>query len=263
MNTPRNEPANNRNPITMGLADIHIHSSYSDGLGTPAEILDYVEGQTELSVIAIVDHDEIAGSHATHELAARRNSRVEVVVGMEVTTLEGHLLALFIEQPVPSLRPLEHTIENVHAQGGLCIVPHPMSWATRSIGRFALERILRRHRDRVYFDALEAVNATLAGRVAAKAAARLNAKRLHLPEVGGSDAHFVESIGSGYTVFEGTTAEDLRRSILAGTVRSGGGQPVRLLQIGLGKVVRQQARGLFVLPLRLLYRTLYSRTPGR
>ncbi len=45
---------------------------------------------------------------------------------MEVTTLEGHLLVLGIDQPVRSLQGLDKTIAQVHEQGGVVIAPHPM-----------------------------------------------------------------------------------------------------------------------------------------
>ena len=53
-------------------------------------------------------------------------SRVEVVVGEEVTTLGGHLLALFIERPIRPYRSLRATIADVHDAGGLAIPAHPL-----------------------------------------------------------------------------------------------------------------------------------------
>ena len=46
----------------LGKADFHIHSNFSDGKPTPAEILDYIEEFTDLNVIAITDHDTIDGA---------------------------------------------------------------------------------------------------------------------------------------------------------------------------------------------------------
>ena len=79
-----------------GVADIHIHSSASDGMADIPRILDYAEQKTNLAVIAITDHDEFEGSYQAGELVAKGNYSFEVVLGMEVTTLEGHLLALFL-----------------------------------------------------------------------------------------------------------------------------------------------------------------------
>src|SRR5262245_49814901 len=126
----------------MGKADIHMHTSLSDGLMTIQEILDWVQERTDLDVIAVTDHDDLEGGLRARELARQGGYRFEVIPGTEVTTRAGHLLALFLEAPVRSLRSLEETVEEVRAQDGVCIVPHPLSWLTRSIGEIALNRAM-------------------------------------------------------------------------------------------------------------------------
>src|SRR5688572_25538794 len=88
-------------PAGYSKADLHIHSTYSDGLDTIPQILDYVEQHTDLDMIAIADHDDVRGAHEMRELAARRNSRVRVIMASEITTRQGHLLALFVERDFP------------------------------------------------------------------------------------------------------------------------------------------------------------------
>jgi hypothetical protein len=75
--------------------------------------------------------------------------------------------------------------------------------------------VLRERTDGVYFDAIE-VSGSPAARVSAKKVQRLNREQYHLPEVGSSDAHFPETIGTSKTLFEGSTAQELRAAILAG-----------------------------------------------
>ena len=111
----------------LGKADLHVHTALGDGMASPREILEYVETHTDLDVIAITDHDSLRGAWETRELWAQGSYRFQVVMGMEVTALEGHLLALFIEEPLPSLRPAEEIIAAIHRQGGLCIVPTPLA----------------------------------------------------------------------------------------------------------------------------------------
>src|SRR5579883_2763730 len=90
-----------------GRGDIHIHTTASDGLGSPAEVVACVE-QSGLDLVAVADHDTIAGAMAVRELAVRGGYAFEVIVGIEVTTARGvHLLALFVEEPIPSFRSLE------------------------------------------------------------------------------------------------------------------------------------------------------------
>ena len=245
-----------------GIADLHIHTSFSDGGFSVEELLDYVEKETYLNVIAITDHDEFAGAYRAKELTEKKRYRFDIVLGMEVTTLEGHLLALFIGKPVPSLQSLAHTIEAIHDQGGLCVVPHPMSWLTRSIGQGALDRVARSPSGSPYLDGLEVVNSNLAAQVSYEKSKRLNRHRYKLAETGGSDAHFLSSIGTGYTLFEGSDAADLRQSLLQKLTVAGSSAPVPLSQIGYGQVARQLVRGLALLPVRLAKKTVLRAFQG-
>jgi predicted metal-dependent phosphoesterase TrpH len=238
----------------MGKADLHIHTARGDGMADLPELLDHVQENTDLTVIAVTEHDDLRPGLEAREMCARGGYRFEVVPGAEVTTLEGHLLALYLEEPVESLRPLAETLEAVHRRGGLCIIPHPMSWLTRSIGQRKIERILRDGQDGVYFDGIEVANLSSGARVSIKKARRLNEQRYHLAAVGGSDAHFLAVVGSAYTVFEGQGAEDLRRAILARTTQGVDGHQPSLTEIGLGQVARQQVRGLLVTPRKMGWR---------
>jgi predicted metal-dependent phosphoesterase TrpH len=238
----------------LGKADLHIHTARGDGMADLPELLDHVQENTDLTVIAITEHDDLRPGLEAREMCARGRYRFQVVAGAEVTTLEGHLLALYLEEPVESLRPLAETLEAVHRQGGLCIVPHPMSWLTRSVGQRVIERILRETRDGVYFDGIEVANLSAGARVGVEKARRLNEQRYHLAAVGGSDAHFLAAVGSAYTVFEGQGAEDLRRAILARTTQGVNGRHPGLTEIGLGQVARQQVRGFLVTPRKMGWR---------
>ena len=224
-----------------GAADVHIHSSVGDGMADIPQILDFVEAKTDLDVIAITDHDRIEGGYQARELAAKRGYHFEVVTGMEVTTLEGHLLALFLESPVLSFQSLASTVEAIHTQGGLCIVPHPMSWLTESVNQQSMESILASKEQGVYLDGIETINATIVGRISNRLATRLNEK-YKLAETGGSDAHFLISVGSALTLFPGRSAEELKRSILERTTKAQNGSQVRLRDIGLIQIIKQQRK---------------------
>ncbi|MBI2865224.1 MAG: PHP domain-containing protein [Chloroflexi bacterium] len=233
----------------ISKADLHIHSGVGDGIGSLDEMLEQVGSHTDLAVIAITDHDDIEGGLQAREIAARRNYCFQVVVGIEVTTMDGHLLALFVEKPVRSLQSLNKTVNAVHAQGGLCVVPHPMSWLTRSVGRRALDRLVEGRSPGVYLDGIEIINATVAGRVSNDKARDLNRSTFNLAETGGSDAHFPLHIGSAYTLFPGSTAEDLRRSLenkLTRAERNSVQPPFP----GADELLAQQVRSLIVLPYK-------------
>jgi len=226
----------------MGKADLHIHTSYSDGMMEVPELLDYVEGQTDLDIIGIVDHDDVGGALAAREEWAKGRYRFELVVGVEATALEGHLLALWVEEPVPSLVPLERVVEAVRRQGGLCVAPHPMSWLTRSIGARTLKQFA------ASLDGIEVASRSPAARVSLRRAAALNRRSLRLAELGGSDAHFLSATGSAYTEFEGQTSDDLRRAIVDRKTQAVYGPPIAWHRLGLRDVARQTWRGISATP---------------
>jgi predicted metal-dependent phosphoesterase TrpH len=205
----------------LGRADLHIHSLASDGTSGILEILDHVEHRTDLDVIAITDHERVDAALAARRLAADRGDRVEVVVGEEVSTLGGHLLALFIEEPIRPLRSLRWTIAAVHDQGGLAIPAHPLVPYPLCAQGFVLRRLLRDPDPRVRPDAIEAFNPTTLGRPWHGRVVRF-ADEHGLARVGSSDAHAAEAIGTGWTTFPGRKAEDLRAAILAGTTHHHG-----------------------------------------
>ena len=233
---------------TEGKADLHIHTALGDGMAELPELLDFVEQKTDMDVIAVTDHDDIRGGLKARELWARGHYRFQVIVGAEVTSIQGHVLALFVEEPIPGLRPVEEILETVHRQGGLCVIPHPLAFLTRSIGQRTLKHIAAMGREGVYFDGIEVGNGTFAARMSAGKARWLNRERYHLAEVGGSDAHFLRAVGTAYTLFPGATAQDLRRAILERRTSAATGHHPTLRELGLRQVLRQTWRGFTVTP---------------
>jgi predicted metal-dependent phosphoesterase TrpH len=205
-----------------GKADLHLHTLYSDGTASVGELLDWVEARTDLDLIAITDHERIDGALRARELHAAGAYHFELVIGEEVTTRRGHLLALFVEERIPPLRPLAETVEHIHAAGGLAIAAHPMAPLTPSIGERSL-RTLHGEADRTRrLDGIEVINPSAAGRARHSARLRLNAQHLGLPEIGGSDAHVLEGIGTGWTWFLGTTGDEFRVALASGATQAAG-----------------------------------------
>jgi len=191
-----------------------MHTDCSDGWPAPAALVDHVVANTDLDVIAVTDHDTIEGARRAAERAARL-SRLQVVVGEEVTSREGHILALFIEKRVRPGLSAAATVHAIHEQGGLAVAAHPF-WRTsqmvrgggnvHGVGWLAAE---------LDFDAIEVENATPGFYVFNQMAHRLNAG-LGATELGSSDAHILDAIGRAHTEFPGRTAADLRKAIETG-----------------------------------------------
>jgi predicted metal-dependent phosphoesterase TrpH len=229
----------------MGKADLQIHSSAGDGLDPIELILEHVETQTDLDVIALTDHDDIRPAMALRDLAARRGARVEVVVGIEVTTRSGHLLALFVEDEIRMLRPLAETVRLIHERGGLAVVPHPLSYLTFSIGERALRRLAA---DGERVDGIETMNPSIAGRVRASRASRLNRETIRAAETGSSDAHRAVLVGTAWTEFSGTRAADVRTAILERSCVANG-KPWGVRD-HLSRAAQQQWRSMVVAPMQ-------------
>lgn len=91
----------------MGKADLHIHTTVSDGNTKPADIVNLAVKQ-HLETIAITDHDSIAGLDEATQAAADVN--IEVLPGVEITagfdSRECHLLAYCFDPADPELLKL-------------------------------------------------------------------------------------------------------------------------------------------------------------
>jgi predicted metal-dependent phosphoesterase TrpH len=222
-----------RNGSPLGKADLHLHTLYSDGTASVREVLDHVEHHTDLDVIAITDHERVDGALRAREIHASGNYSFELVVGEEITTRRGHVLALFLTERVPALRPLVETLERIHGQGGIAVAAHPMAPVTPSLGRASLLLAHRAADPRHRLDAIELMNPSTAGLARRAERARLNADVLRLPTVGNSDAHVLEGIGTAWTWFPGSTAADYRTALAAGTTRPDGAYWTHLHNVGV------------------------------
>ena len=242
----------------MSKADLHIHTRVSDGMASIEQVLEFAEHATDLDAIAVTDHEDVTGGLRARELAAKRQLRLIVIPGAEITTLQGHLLALFIEEGPKSFRRVESALEMVHEQAGVAVIPHPMSWLTRSISERTIDRIQARNEPGVTFDAIELANPSPAGRVTG-ARARLRNKHWGLAPAGGSDAHHLGHIGTGWTEFAGETADDLKAALLAGEAKAAMSVYPSMRDVGYGNVALGLAWGYAATPRKMLSRALPKR----
>src|SRR5438045_902524 len=87
-----------------GRADLHVHTTFSDGAYAPAQVVDLAR-RVGLAAVAITDHDTLDGVAPAR--AAGRGG-LEVVAGVEVTADHGgremHVLAYFVRPDDAPLR---------------------------------------------------------------------------------------------------------------------------------------------------------------
>ena len=167
--------------------DLHCHTYHSrDSLMTYDALLRSMD-RRGIDMIAVTDHNTIAGALALHARAPDR-----FVIGEEIKTTQGELIALFLTDEVPPGLSPEETISHIHAQGALVGASHPFDRLRGdAIGLANLERI------RAELDFLEVFNARTTfsrdNRLAREMAARWG-----LPGSAGSDAHSPSEVGRAY-----------------------------------------------------------------
>jgi predicted metal-dependent phosphoesterase TrpH len=200
----------------LSKADLHIHSNHSDGRPSIEEILNYVQDHTDLDVIAISDHDTMDGALEAQELMKQKKYRFELVLSEEISSKEGHILGLFIKEKIRSGMSAHDTLKEIRRQGGVGIAAHPFEHLRyREPSGLTMDGVglLTLIQEKKLFHGLEVVNATPTLGEENYRAAFVNRTMLLKAETGSSDAHIVEAIGKGYTLFEGKTACDLRNAL--------------------------------------------------
>jgi len=171
--------------------DLHVHTNYShDGRDSIEEIIKSAIAK-RLDGIAICDHDTMDGSYAARRYVADNNLDLLIIPGIEVTTSQGHLNVLGVEEEITKgLSPAE-TIQRARHQeqeknGTIVIIaPHPFHPFRHSIGNLCLHPGI---------DAIEVFNSRYLFGVGNKRA-RVTAARHNITPVAGSDAHSAEFVG--------------------------------------------------------------------
>ncbi|MBL7118942.1 PHP domain-containing protein [Candidatus Bathyarchaeota archaeon] len=168
--------------------DLHVHTTHSgDSLTTVAEAIEWAK-RRNLDGIAITDHNSV---DALREIAQAESDLI-VLLGEEIDTKEGHLIALGIDEGIPSNLPYSETTQIIRQAGGLAVVPHPFDFFRSGLG----PRVVRSFVP----DALEVANShSLFFNLTRDRGFRL-AQELNVSCVGGSDSHTPETIGDSYTV---------------------------------------------------------------
>ncbi len=170
--------------MTLIMAELHCHTHHSrDSLMIPQRILE-VARQRGIHRLAITDHNTIEGA-----LEAKALDPERVIVGEEIKTTKGELLAYFVNEEVPRGLTPEATIELLRRQGALISVSHPFDTTRGGTWTLTdLEAILPS------IDALEVFNSrTLTPRPNNQA--RKLVEERALLATAGSDAHAYFEIG--------------------------------------------------------------------
>ena len=241
-------------PVPVGTADLHIHTAHSDGMMDVSALLTHVSERTSLDVIAIADHDQIAGALEAAERCSGLPGRpIDAVVGTEISASWGrHVLALFFREPYPTtpfprFRGLRDTVARVGDAGGVVVLPHATSALVPSVGERAMRHLLRWPPARTTVVGAEVCSGVVGGRGAEARLRRLNAAEWGLADVGSSDAHHLDQIGTAYTAFAGGTKEELLTALRERRTAAHWGQAGN---VTLRSHARQGWRSLVIKPAR-------------
>ena len=181
--------------VHRAFIDLHCHTSASfDSLASPDAVV-RAAASRGLTHLAVTDHDRIDGALRARDAAP---AELTVLLGEEIKTADGDLVAVFIEKLVPPGLSAIETIAAVREQGGLVGVPHPFD-RLRGYGHKS-GADLADIADKV--DWIEAYNARVIGSGANEKAA-IFAKERGLPGVCGSDSHTVMEVGVAYNAVTG------------------------------------------------------------
>lgn len=204
---------------TCGRADLHVHPvGNGSSVRSPTALLAALLA-AGLDLVALTDHDriDIAG-----EFAARAaDAGLALVVGEEITTREGHALGLGLHVLVAPGQSLGDTVAEIHGQGGLAIVAHPLLPMPSSASRSLLDALAGGPPERRP-DAVEGFNPGVAWLPGYRRRVEKLAARAGYAVVGGSDAHRPGWIGRGVTRFRGRTFADLAAAMAAGETAAEG-----------------------------------------
>ncbi len=191
-----------KNVVLQNTADLHIHTTWSDG-DTLENVLNAAIA-AGLDAIAITDHDEIEGALVARRIVHERQLPLAVVPGIEISSRDGHIGALFMTQKISPGMSAVDTVRAIHAQGGIAVAHHPFTPRL-------LEKIFQEKwgcRDLLYsvpFDAIECYNAVPGSGVYynLKTIDKMCQLKRKVAITGGSDAHLARFVGMGLTYFPG------------------------------------------------------------
>lgn len=214
--------------------DFHVHSDDSYDGHEPIELILEHAADIGLDGVVVTDHDEIGESLRAADLAPEYG--LVGIPGVEVSTRQGHLLAIGVEERPDPGQPFDETVAAVRDLGGIAIVPHPFQRSRHGVRK--------RHISEA--DAIETYNSMLFTGYRNRRA-RTFARRREYPEIGASDAHYLPNVGKAYTeilVTPETSAsrkadidgDDLVDAILEGRTQIRGKRtPIRKSAVQYGK----------------------------
>lgn len=178
----------------MMKIDLHCHTEYSSDCSTPISLIPARCQSTGIRIQAITDHNEIEGAQLLKQRVedTLNPQDLTIIVGEEVSTTEGEIIGLFLEEKIPAGLSPEDTVKEIKDQGGLVVLPHGFDPLKRfRLKSLALERISGE------IDIVETFNARISNLKWNQAAVEWAQSHGVLMSAG-TDAHRLSDIGTGW-----------------------------------------------------------------
>jgi len=170
----------------MIRVDLHLHTKFSgDASINPRQVVDALYAHPTIKGVAITDHDTLEGYFQVRKLATVYQDLL-IIPGVEVSTRQGDIILLGVEEKPAYMSTLERVIDFAQERAALILIPHP--YRVHGIGDAA---------ERTPAHAVEIMNPWATPREN-KLAEKL-AKARNLPGVAGSDAHKPDQMWTAYT----------------------------------------------------------------
>ncbi len=173
----------------MYKMDSHIHSEYSPDSKSKLKDIFKIAKKKNIDIIGISDHNTVEGSKEAQRLT--KNDDLLVIPSIEISSLEGHILGFGCEENIKRDLQATETIDLIHDQGGLAIIPHPYCFYRHGL-------LCKADYKELKIDAIETKNARFIIGYCNNKAKKLS-KKENLPALGASDAHFYKFVGDCYS----------------------------------------------------------------
>jgi len=183
--------------------EFHCHTDASKDSLTRPEDLIRVARKKGLDRLVITDHNTTAGAIAAHKLDPDL-----IIVGEEILTTRGEILAAFVQEEIPAgLTPME-TIRILREQGAFVSVSHP--YDTHRKGGWLEADLLKIV---PYVDAIEVFNSRCMD-LRFNYKAQAFAAKHDLPGTVGSDAHGAFEVATSVMMLDPFTGPDEMRKVI-------------------------------------------------
>ena len=173
----------------MYKMDSHIHSEYSPDSKSKLKDIFKIAKKKNIDIIGISDHNTVEGSKEAQKLT--KNDDLLVIPSIEISSLEGHILGFGCEENIKRDLQAAETIDLIHDQAGLAIIPHPYCFYRHGL-------LCKENYKELKIDAIETKNARFIIGYCNNKAKKLS-KKENLPGLGASDAHFYKFVGDCYS----------------------------------------------------------------